>query len=162
MNGNTLKSGTCVRREILESFLGRHRATYKWWQNWMLPREGEGGERVWDQRTMTLSSSFTTLGEEGSAEAGRREKRREESDGMGWEVSAQMAAKSTKISNGWREAAAACAACAALKVPWEIQFCLPPPPTCPPGIHLVRLPNPSSSDLKASILQIGGRPRIWQ
>ena len=44
MNGNRLKSATCVKGEILESFMGRHGATYKWWQNWMLPREGEGSE----------------------------------------------------------------------------------------------------------------------
>ena len=76
MNGKRLTSATCVKGEILESFMGRHGATYKWWQNWMLPREGnEESVGPADHDSFIL---IHNLGQGGESRS--REKR--ESDGM--------------------------------------------------------------------------------
>ena len=74
----TLKSVTCEKGEILESFMVRLRATYKWWQNWMLPREGEreGSEESVgpaNHDSFILIHNLGRGGESGSTE----------SDGMG-------------------------------------------------------------------------------
>ena len=76
--------------------------------------------------------------EEGRKEGnkgGSREREREEREErvMGWEVSAQMAAKSTEISDVVEAAGAA-----ALKVPWEIQV-------RPPSFYLTSLTHQACS-----------------